>query len=72
MLGGQWHACWSWGAPDTSGWLTDKAVEAGHDVRVYDLLLYEERYLKNVRLLVAGDMFGLRAAAVHTLDWLTP
>ena len=31
-------------------------------VRVYDLLLYEERYLKDVEF-VAGDVLGLRTAA---------
>jgi nucleoside-diphosphate-sugar epimerase len=43
------------GAGYIGGWLTDKAVEAGHDVRVYDLLLYEERYLKPVDF-IAGDV----------------
>ena len=36
------------GAGTSAGWLTDRAAEAGHDVRVYDLLLYEDRYLKDV------------------------
>ena len=36
------------GAGYVGGWLVDRAIEAGHDVRVYDLLLYEDRYLKDV------------------------
>ncbi len=43
------------GAGYVGGWLTDRAIEAGHDVRVYDLLLYEDRYLKEVPF-VAGDV----------------
>lgn len=55
------------GAGYIGGWLTDKAVEAGHDVRVYDLLLYEERYLKNVDF-VAGDMLDYERLRPY-LDW---
>src|ERR1019366_6757963 len=55
------------GAGYIGGWLTDKAIEAGHDVRVYDLLLYEERYLKNVDF-VAGDVLDYEL--LHPLlDW---
>ena len=36
------------GAGYVGGWLIDERVEAGHEVRVYDLLLYEDRYLKEV------------------------
>lgn len=43
------------GAGYIGGWLTDRAIEAGHEVRVYDLLLYEDRYLKDVPF-VAGDV----------------
>ena len=43
------------GAGYVGGWLTDRALEAGHDVRVYDLLLYEDRYLKEVPF-VTGDV----------------
>jgi nucleoside-diphosphate-sugar epimerase len=43
------------GAGYVGGWLTDRAIEAGHDVRVYDLLLYEDRYLKDVPF-IAGDI----------------
>lgn len=55
------------GAGYIGGWLTDKAVEAGHDVRVYDLLLYEERYLKDVYF-VAGDVLDYERLRPH-LDW---
>jgi nucleoside-diphosphate-sugar epimerase len=43
------------GAGYIGGWLTDRAAEAGHRVRVYDLLLYEDRYLKDIPF-VAGDV----------------
>jgi nucleoside-diphosphate-sugar epimerase len=43
------------GAGYIGGWLTDRAIEAGHEVRVYDLLLYEDRYLKDVPF-IAGDV----------------
>jgi nucleoside-diphosphate-sugar epimerase len=43
------------GAGYIGGWLTDRAIDAGHDVLVYDLLLYEDRYLKDVPF-VAGDV----------------
>lgn len=43
------------GAGYVGGWLTDQAIEAGHDVTVYDLLLYEDVYLKPVDF-VFGDI----------------
>jgi nucleoside-diphosphate-sugar epimerase len=43
------------GAGYVGVWLTDRTLEAGHEVRVYDLLLYEDRYLKDVPF-VAGDV----------------
>jgi nucleoside-diphosphate-sugar epimerase len=43
------------GAGYVGGWLTDRAIEAGHDVTVYDLLLYEDVYLKPVDF-VFGDL----------------
>jgi nucleoside-diphosphate-sugar epimerase len=55
------------GAGYVGGWLVDRAVEAGHDVLVYDLLLYEDRYLKDVPFR-SGDVLDkerLRPA----LDW---
>ena len=50
------------GAGYIGGWLTDRAVEAGHEVRVYDLLLYEDRYLKEVDF-VAGDVLDTERLA---------
>ena len=55
------------GAGYVGGWLTDRALEAGHDVRVYDLLLYEDRYLKDVPF-VAGDVLDRERLAPH-LEW---
>ena len=55
------------GAGYIGGWLSDKAVEAGHDVRVYDLLLYEERYLKDISF-VPGDVLDYESLHPH-LDW---
>jgi nucleoside-diphosphate-sugar epimerase len=43
------------GAGYVGGWLTDRAREAGHDVVVYDKLLYEDTYMKEVNL-VPGDV----------------
>jgi nucleoside-diphosphate-sugar epimerase len=57
----------SGGAGYVGGWLTDRAIEAGHDVRVYDLLLYEDRYLKDVPF-VAGDVLDYDRLRPH-LDW---
>ncbi len=55
------------GAGYVGGWLTDRAIEAGHDVRVYDLLLYEDRYLKEVPF-IAGDVLDYERLAPH-LQW---
>ena len=55
------------GAGYVGGWLTDRTIEAGHDVRVYDLLLYEDRYLKEVPF-VAGDILDYDRLAPH-LEW---
>jgi nucleoside-diphosphate-sugar epimerase len=55
------------GAGYVGGWLTDRAIEAGHDVRVYDLLLYEDRYLKDIPF-VAGDILDHERLAPH-LEW---
>jgi len=55
------------GAGYIGGWLTDKTIEAGHEVRVYDLLLYEERYLKEVPFF-AGDVLDRERLAPH-LKW---
>lgn len=55
------------GAGYVGGWLTDRAIEAGHEVRVYDLLLYEDRYLKDVPF-VAGDVLDYDRLAPQ-LQW---
>ena len=52
------------GAGYVGGWLTNEAAEAGHDVVVYDLLLYEDVYLKPIEF-AFGDLLDrerLRAA----------
>ena len=55
------------GAGYIGGWLTDKLIESGYETRVYDLLLYEERFLKDVDF-VAGDVLDLERLRPH-LDW---
>jgi nucleoside-diphosphate-sugar epimerase len=55
------------GAGYVGGWLVDRALEAGHDVRVYDLLLYEDRYLKDVPF-VNGDVLD-RERVRPQLEW---
>jgi nucleoside-diphosphate-sugar epimerase len=62
------------GAGYVGGWLVDRALEAGHDVQVYDLLLYEDRYLKDVPF-INGDVLDrerLRPALAwaDTVVWL--
>src|SRR5260370_39560232 len=62
------------GAGYVGGWLTDRAIEAGHDVRVYDLLLYEDRYLKGVPFIAGSVLDAERLAPqlerAHTVVWL--
>lgn len=55
------------GAGYVGGWLVDRAIEAGHDVHVYDLLLYEDRYLKDVPF-INGDVLD-RERLRPALDW---
>lgn len=55
------------GAGYVGGWLTDQAVRAGHDVRVYDRLLYEDTYLKDVDFHY-GDILDTNNLRPH-LDW---
>jgi nucleoside-diphosphate-sugar epimerase len=43
------------GAGYVGGWLTDQLIEAGHETVVYDLLLYEDAYLKPVEF-IYGDI----------------
>jgi nucleoside-diphosphate-sugar epimerase len=55
------------GAGYVGGWLTDEAVRAGHDVVVFDRLLYEDTYLKDVTF-VHGDVLD-RASLQPHLRW---
>lgn len=55
------------GAGYIGGSLTDLLVQQGHDVRVYDFLLYESRYLKPVEF-VRGDVRDLPRLKPN-LDW---
>jgi nucleoside-diphosphate-sugar epimerase len=55
------------GAGYIGGWLTDQLAKAGHEVRVYDLLLYEERFLKDVDF-VLGDVLDFDRLHTH-VDW---
>lgn len=55
------------GAGYVGGWLTDRAVADGHEVMVYDLLLYEDRYLKDVAF-VNGDVLDTNRLR-EQLEW---
>ena len=55
------------GAGYVGGWLTDQVIGAGHDVVVYDTLLYEESYLKPIAL-VPGDVLD-RDSLKTQLRW---
>lgn len=55
------------GAGYVGGWLVDAAREAGHEVRVYDALLYEDLYLKDVDF-AFGDVSDIENLQPH-LDW---
>lgn len=55
------------GAGYVGGYLTDLAIEQGHDVRVYDKLLYEDAYLKKVDFHY-GDILDRDGMKPH-LDW---
>jgi nucleoside-diphosphate-sugar epimerase len=55
------------GAGYIGGHVTDRLAEAGHAVRVYDNLLYEEKYLKPVDF-VRGDILDRPRLQPH-LDW---
>lgn len=49
------------------GAVVDALVEAGHEVRVYDVLLYEEQYRKHVPL-IRGDVRDTAKIREH-LEW---
>jgi nucleoside-diphosphate-sugar epimerase len=55
------------GAGYVGGFLVDEALRAGHKVRVFDKLLYEDAYLKNVDFYY-GDILDLEGLKPH-LDW---
>lgn len=55
------------GAGYVGGHLVDEAIAAGHNVRVYDKLLYEDAYLKKVDFFY-GDILDIEALKPH-LDW---
>src|SRR6266566_6750405 len=49
------------------GWLTDCVRAEGHDVRVFDVLLYEDHYLKEIDF-VRGNILDGHALLPH-LEW---
>jgi nucleoside-diphosphate-sugar epimerase len=55
------------GAGYVGGYLTDLTLEQGHEVRVYDLLLYEDAFLKDVDFHY-GDVLDRTTLKPH-LDW---
>jgi nucleoside-diphosphate-sugar epimerase len=55
------------GAGYIGGWLTDRIRDAGHDVRVFDVLLYEDQYLKDVDF-VHGNILERNELRPH-LKW---
>jgi nucleoside-diphosphate-sugar epimerase len=55
------------GAGYVGGYLVDAAMSAGHTVRVFDKLVYEDAYLKDVDF-VYGDVNEIQALKPH-LDW---
>jgi nucleoside-diphosphate-sugar epimerase len=55
------------GAGYVGGYLTDLAESEGHEVRVFDKLLYEDAYLKNVDFYY-GDILDRKALLPH-LKW---
>jgi nucleoside-diphosphate-sugar epimerase len=55
------------GAGYIGGWLTDRIRDAGHEARVFDVLLYEDHYLKDVDF-VHGNILEREALLPH-LEW---
>ncbi|HYT95177.1 MAG TPA: NAD(P)-dependent oxidoreductase [Gemmataceae bacterium] len=55
------------GAGYIGGYVTDRLLQAGYPVRVYDNLLYEEKYLKEVDF-VRGDVLDKERLRPH-LSW---
>ena len=55
------------GAGYIGGWLTDRIRDDGHEARVFDVLLYEDQYLKDVDF-VHGNVLDWPEIEPH-LDW---
>lgn len=55
------------GAGYVGGWLSDFANNAGHEVRVFDNLTYEDSYLKDIDF-AFGDILDFSTLKPH-LDW---
>jgi nucleoside-diphosphate-sugar epimerase len=55
------------GAGYIGGWLTDRIRSVGHEVRVFDVLLYEDHYLKEVDF-VCGNILEPETLEPH-LRW---
>jgi nucleoside-diphosphate-sugar epimerase len=55
------------GAGYIGGWLTDCIRDDGHEVRVFDVLLYEDQYLKDIDF-VHGNVLD-RSALAPQLGW---
>lgn len=55
------------GAGYVGGGITDRLLEAGHQVRIYDSLVYEDVYLKPVDF-IYGDVRDVQKLKSH-LDW---
>lgn len=55
------------GAGYIGGWLTDRIKDAGHQIRVFDVLLYEDHYLKEVDF-VRGNILD-REMLRPQLEW---
>lgn len=55
------------GAGYVGGFLVDAALDAGHEVRVFDKLVYEDAYLKDIDF-IYGDINDIESLKPH-LDW---
>lgn len=53
------------GAGYIGGWLVDALIDEGHDVRVFDVLLYEDHYLKEVDF-IHGNVLDRAELAPHS------
>jgi nucleoside-diphosphate-sugar epimerase len=55
------------GAGYIGGWLSDRVRDDGHEVRVFDVLLYEDQYLKDIDF-VHGNILD-RNTLTSQLEW---